>query len=365
MNKTNREDQGMHRWTNVWNFVILVTVFSALLSSCDGRDVRLDGVEAVDLYTLKESRWPIGQINSFDLDESGLLAASTKDGVYLFDSSGEQTGYIEKKGRGRGEYTDVKYVRLSGDKVYIWCTNLMKFLVYDLAGNFMHEYSYKSAIADFQPDGDRIYIYTAGLRAEKVIDILDIAKGEIVGSVVPASVAHQMLTSAFIATPMLVQDGGLYFMTKDKLDVYYLAPKKDTETKVLTIPSETFQVSPARENLFQKSIREGLDYITKNSYTVALGESNGVFPVLTIEGREKVGELSEDGRGRIIDGAKSYFCLYRVNKRGVFSTAMMPRINTFGFCSVNGVFYGLKLSGEGTDQYQLFMLQETKKGNSQ
>lgn len=355
----------MFRLVGIRNHIVFLLLSAIVLSACNQRKINFDGIETIDLFSLKESQWPIGQINSFDLTESGLVAASTKDAVYLFNISGEQTGYIEKKGRGRGEYTDVKYVRLSGEKVYIWCTNLMKFVVYDLAGNFMHEYSYKSAISDFRPDGDKIYIYTAGLRAENVIDILDIAKGEIIGSVVPATVEHQMLTSAFIATPLLVQDGGLYFMTKDKLDVYYLAPKKDTETKVLTIPSETFQVSPARENLFQKSIREGLDYITKNSYTVALGESNGVFSVLTIEGREKVGELSEDGRGRIIDGAKSYFCLYRVNKRGVFSTAMMPRINTFGFCSVNGVFYGLKLSGEGTDQYQLFMLQETKKGNSQ
>ena len=83
--------------------------------------------------------------------------------------------------------------RCFGDSVYIWCPMSLKFVTWSLDGQPGTEYGYPSAVSDFIPTDDELFIYTAGRREDNVIDIYDKSAGDVGKTLQKATDRHRML----------------------------------------------------------------------------------------------------------------------------------------------------------------------------
>src|SRR5690606_32335951 len=147
-----------------------------LLAAC-GHNKDTDGVVTVqdivlvdksELYhpvsKLKENINVVGNILSFDfLDKETFVLASSNPSVFIYSTSGEQLKEINRFGRGPYEYQEPAIVRAHDDKIFVWCSQQLKLIVFDSQGNPIVEYKgFSRAIKDFLLYNDNVIFYVSG-----------------------------------------------------------------------------------------------------------------------------------------------------------------------------------------------------------
>lgn len=241
-----------------------------------------------------------GYVNALALTgDKGFVLGSDKI-VRRYDMDGAETGRFGDSGRAEGEYLMPMGVRVDGDKVYVWSAMSLTFLAYGEDGEFLYACPYDSAIKDFVPYGDRIFIYTAGMRESSLIDVYDITSKKVVESFGEPSQEHKC-ASMYSVCPMAVRDGFLYYMSRDRLEVFrYKLEGGSAPEKVLGFESNTFKVPEVTDAGALRSDRERVDaFFNEASFVVALMPLGGDrFKVVTSEGvyRRDNGKLVKDQR---------------------------------------------------------------------
>ena len=238
------------------------------------------------LCQLKENMTLIGQVESFSMGEP-YSVVSTGEQIIIFDAEGNQRSVIDKQGRGPYEYVDASTVRHRDDRIYAWDSSTLKFIVYDMDGKGILECRYDSAISDFVPDGDKVYIYTAGRRDDFIIDILDLMSGDIVDSIVPSSKEHVVLSMQASLGPLDLDESILFFMPKDSLVLYRYSLSDRHLDRLFELSSPTFMVNPF-EGSIDDDFLKTVSYTFNNSFTAGLGVSDGKCIILTTEGTATV-----------------------------------------------------------------------------
>ena len=325
--------------------------------SCKGSSSQVTaGIKSEAVCALDENLLLLDAPKSLSVvDGKGFMVAAG-DNVVLYDFDGRQLSSFNKRGRGSYEYQLLSYVRGEGDKIYVWDSGRTSFIVYDRNGEGMAEYKYGSAIKDFLPHGDKLYIYTAGKRTSHIINVFDMKSCAVVDSLVVPTPEHCLLLSNEAAAPMSVYDGCLYFMSKDALDIYSWPLSGGEVSKVGTVASETFKVDKIGDaGIIGRDFMKAARYLFSNSYTLALSVGRKGFMVLANEGTaelDKSLKVTEDNLT---------MNLYRTDaKLGHLKKSAEKRsADVRTICSSDGKIYFLRHSVENeNDRYTLEVIKD-------
>lgn len=269
-----------------FNKGVLILLLSTLISFCSdpNKGIR-DGVTDT-LCVLEENLETIGLVESFSMGDP-FSVVSTGDKIIVFNKQGQQETVISKTGRGPFEYVTASIVRHYGDRIYVWCAYSLRFIVYNMNGEGIIECRYDSAISDFIPDGDNLYIYTAGRRVEHMIDVLNIASGEIVDSIGSPSKEHEVLLMQASSAPFALYKDNLYFMPKDSLVVYRYSLSNRQLERYQELITPSFSVKTFNGSI-EDDMLKAVAFTFENSFTVGLAINNERLEILTTEGSARI-----------------------------------------------------------------------------
>ena len=324
---------------------VLAAIMAVACTGSGSSEAAIEDAPAEIVCTLSSQK-PLGQLRSLCIISEGLFAANTFDSVLLFGSDGKLIREIGHQGRAAGEYVMPWCVRAHGSNLVVWDAEQLKFIEYDLDGNYLAQYQYDSALNDFRIDGDRIYIYTAGRRDESIIDILNISDGQVMG-IGPASDVHKALSHSVCGMPVGIQDGQCLFAPKDRLEVFrYVVSEGKSET-VGTNVSETFTVDESGNDPGIARSRKKLDaFLNASSRTVYVFCRDKSVYLVAMEGiseRDENNRLSNDGR---------YYSLYRMD--GKKSAPKHYHMGSMGssslFADYDGDLYYIVTEVDGMDE---------------
>ena len=337
---------------------IILAAGAALLSvSCKGPSVRsVPEIKSETVCDLDENLLMLDAPKSLGIIEGDGFVVAAGDNVVVYDFDGRQISSFNKKGRGRHEYQMLSYVRGDGDKIYVWDSGRTKFIAYSRDGEGLAEYKYGSAIKDFLPVGNRIYIYAAGRRADHVIDVFDMCSGAVVDSLVATGPEHRLLLSNEAAAPMSVYDGYLYFMSKDALDVYRWPLDGGDVENVGRIASGTFKVDKMGDDgIIGRDFMKAARYLFSNSYTLALSAGSRGFMALVNEGSAEL-----DKQLKVVEDNLT-MSLYRTDSRfrRTEESSAKRSVDVRTLCSSGGRIYFLRHSVDNDDdRYALEIIKD-------
>ena len=313
-----------------WLLLLLVA------AGCNGRDGKVaeKDIQLQPVCTLEENLTPQGEPYSVDLAPDGSFVVTDLTSVVGYDPTGRQVFAWSKKGRGPYEYTECRRVRLSGDTVYVWDAASARLIAYDRDGNGLWT-------CDFLPAGSSIFIYPAGNRWEHIVEELDLETMSVVRSYGTSSFAQKVLHSMGSVAPMTFRDGVLYYMSKDKMDLYRAVPDGAGESALVeSFPSDSFRCKELGEDLFAVNPLSGIEFLIQNSFVVSVIVDGASYKVLTIEGAANVGgqkdgviQLEKDDR---------VIRLYRIGRNSRSVSSMEASLNLTLIAERNGDFYALE-----------------------
>lgn len=322
----------------------MILIISATF--CRYGDVKVVVRDAVceDSVPLVNAISPLSRLNGLCVVDDHRFLLCSDEGVYLY-KDGLQSGQIGRNGRATDEYLLPHLVRVEKDVIYIWCAMSLHFYLFDFNGNFINKISYDSAISDFCVYDDYIVIYNAGKRKSNVIDLYSLSRKEVVGTLMPSSDEHVALLRYFANDPLLIEDGVVYFSSKDDTEIFGY----DLETEsYICYPEVAFH----SDTFTKEKWRDGIDrwkYIDRNSLAVGLGKIKDDFVYLAMEGYVRNDEA-------VSDYADRYYSLYSLKGKKVCQTCFS--YDSMGdpalFCFYDGKLYYLyHYIKEEQDHYEL------------
>ena len=312
-------------------------------AGCHGRDGKVAEKDILlqPVCTLEENLTPQGEPYSVDLAPDGSFVVTDLTSVVGYDPTGRQVFAWSKKGRGPYEYTECQRVRLSGDTVYVWDAASARLIAYDRDGNGLWTWDCGSGICDFLPAGSSIFIYPAGNRWEHIVEELDLETMSVVRSYGTSSFAQKVLHSMGSVAPMTFRDGVLYYMSKDKMDLYRAVPDGAGESALVeSFPSDSFRCKELGEDLFAVNPLSGIEFLIQNSFVVSVIVDGASYKVLTIEGAANVGG-QKDGVIKL-ENDERVIRLYRFGKDSRSVSSMEASLNLTLIAERNGDFYALE-----------------------
>lgn len=339
----------MMKLKTLWLLLLLA------VAGCHGRDRKdVEGsIRLQPVCTLEENLALQGEPYSMDMAPDGSFVVSDLTNVVGYDPAGHQVFAWSKKGRGPYEYAECRRVRLSGDTVYVWDSGSSRLLAYDRAGNGLWTYDYGSSICDFLPAGSSVFIYPAGRRWEHIVEELDLETMSVVRSYGSSSITQKVLHSMSSAVPMTIHDGALYFMPKDRMDLYRAIPDGAGEIALVEqFSSESFRCKELKEDLFAVNPLSGIEFLLQNSFVVSVIIDGASYKILTSEGAANVGG-QQDGIIKLANDER-VVKLYQIGRNSRSVSSMEPSLNLNLIAERSGDFYALEAGPEGA--YQLVTL---------
>ena len=328
------------------------------LISCSSNShgpIETTDAETEEICRLGENLALIKTPVSFSMVGEDRFVISDRNGVYLYGTDGNQISQIGRTGRAKSEYSMPSIARCFGDSVYIWCPMSLKFVTWSLDGQPGAEYRYPSAVSDFIPTDDELFIYTAGRREDNVIDIYDKSAGDVGKTLQKMTDRHRILLILRSSYPMCMVGDDLYFMPKDELTLMRYNMESEDLYEESSIISDTFIVDEdLSQDLMDCSMAEAFSEVHENSQTMFLSPSQKGFYVLAKEG---VGKMSGGLDNYKTDYSDAAISLYEIRKKGNRHVASY-RYDSIGTLSLfsnygNNVYFIKSAVKDGNDIYTL------------
>ena len=339
-------------------FFLFWVIFGLISCSSSHRPIETTDVEVKEICTLGENLALIKAPVSFSMIGGDRFIISDGNGVYLYGTDGNQISRIGRAGRARCEYNMPSIARCYGDSVYIWCPMSLKFVTWSLDGQPGTEYGYPSAVSDFTPTDNELFIYTAGRREDNVIDIYDKSVGDIRKTLQKASDRHRLLLVLRSSYPMYMAGNDFYFMSKDLLALMHYNKEKGELYEESSIVSDSFRVDEDLSvDLMDRGMAEAFSKVHENPQTLFLCPSRKGFYVLTKEG---VGKMSGGVNNYKTDYSDAAISLYEIKKKGGDRLASyrydsIGTLSLFGYCD-NSIYFIKSDVKDGDDVYTLNQL---------
>jgi|GEM_PF-5528360 hypothetical protein len=232
----------------------------------------------------------LGNITNFTILNDTSFVVLDDKGAYLYHTSGTFKKRFGTSGRASGEMIRPSYVYATSNLVYIWCSTLMKFLIFDHEANFKKELAgFKRAVSKFVVDSsDQIlYIYTSGFLNETetkkldVIDVYNIAENSSkkYGERGPED---EVLYAFAKAAGLCIDKNRLIYLHPGNLIIYNLDLGSD-KTIRYRIDDKAFHTTEITVPI--RSIMEDYlklrDYLYKNSIVTDLYSNNDQFVIIS------------------------------------------------------------------------------------
>lgn len=324
-----------------------------VVAVCDGCDKKEEegSIRVQTVCSLEENLTLIGRPLSLDVAADGSFLVTDGTSVVGYDPSGHQTFAWKKKGRGPYEYFESTCARAFADTVYVWDSWSTRLTAYDRDGNGLWSYDYESAICDFRPAGSSVFFYNAGRKWESVVTELDVKTLSADRSYGASTFAHKAMQSLATAVPLAFRDGALYFMSKDRMDLYRVTPGASGEVSLVKrFKSDSFRSEELEDKLSDSNAL--LAYVLQNSAVIAFSIEGPSYRILTAEGSAHLAGMQ--GRKLDIDQDERVYRLYRFGRNSRTVSVSGRDFPGDLVSERDGVFYVLKEDPEGA--YRLVTL---------
>ena len=343
----------------------MLTLFAGILVSCAPKNNYER--ELIFKRNFKETKEPelvcnlsentilLSEIKYFTLLNDTSFVVVDGRGAYLYHISGNFKKQFGNLGQAGGDMISPSLVYSTSNFVYIWCSSLMKFLIFDHEANFRNELSgFKRGIKKFvvNSSDEIMYLYTSGFlddSGNKVVDVIDIYSiAENLSKKIGERGPEDEILSTFI------NSGGLYVDT-DRL--IYLHPGNliihgfdlnSDKTVQYKIDDKTFQTTKITSNIrdIMKDIRKLTDYLHNNSYVKGFYAHNDQFIIVS-----EIGQYEFDVQDRVINTQKRKVKLYILDSSfNPNRTILFDYIDSPNFVIYSGAMYFLTLDTGGNDQ---------------
>lgn len=336
----------------------LILFLLIFISGCGANDKQKNSQERIQMHyvcSLDENITTLGQVLSLDVAADGSFIVSNGNDIIGYDPSGRQRFAWNKKGRGPNEYLVAKHVRATNNAIYVWDSGSAKLFAYDLNGNGLWTYDYDSAICDFYPTDTAVFFYPCGRKWEHIVQELDIESMSIVHSFGSTSMAHKAMHAMDASVPLTIQNGSLFYMTRDKLDLFQV--KQGGVSLVKQFTSNSFRCREIKEDLFANNLQAGIEFVSQNSFvlSVSVSEDGMSYKLLTAEGSADPNGIQQTGRVKLSNNTL-VFRLYKINSE-TQSVSVCERVFDPTLISEkNGSFYVL-VEDRDNEAYQLVTLE--------
>jgi hypothetical protein len=207
---------------------ILYIVLILIISSCKNKIIHdgdpINNIDTIFICNLKENIDIISQVDDAKfINDSTFIIISNKQ-IIKYDTEGNQLNIIDKVGQAPNEYIMPSLMDVYGSSIYIWCSNSLKLIEYDLDGNFINAITnYKKAIKSFRVYRDEyIFFYKNGGTKEGIIDVYDIEKKQIIKTIGTYTDEDLLLSMMKFKPEMIILKEYLYFIRPSSLDIYKL-----------------------------------------------------------------------------------------------------------------------------------------------
>ena len=287
------------------------------------------------------------------LNDSSFVVVD-RNGAYLYHISGTFKKQFGNRGQAGGEMISPSLVYATSDFVYIWCTSLMKFLIFDHEANFKYELSgFKRGVKKFivNSSDEILYLYTSGFFDESnnkttdVINVYNIAEKSL------KAYGERGPEDEILST--FSNSGGLYVDTDQFI---YLHPGNliihnldlnSEKTVLYKIDDKVFyttEISHIRDIMEDRP--KLTDYLHKNSLVKGLYKDNDQFIIVS-----EIGQYDFNVQTRVMNTRKRKVKLY------VLDSSFMPnRTITYDYIDspniviYSGAMYFLTLNLDDEDQ---------------
>ena len=221
---------------------ILFLMFCVLpvLHACAGKgETPLLDPPFDEICTLNQTEEPLGVINSIDYISDSTFVLCTESQIYLYDFSGALIRKIGRMGHARSEYISPRVVRYGSGRIIAWDGMQAKFLCYGMDGEYLGETAFNTGVSDFLVEGDCLWIYTSNKKSDRCIVKLDLESGETeTQDFMPVGSGHHVLVRWISRAPMALENGVLWCMPKNELDIY-----RSDRSEVIHLNSDSFKAA--------------------------------------------------------------------------------------------------------------------------
>ncbi len=343
-------------------FLLIIISFS-FIASCSKNEtfslinipkqINLDsGLSLQPVVTLKSNISMIGILNSFCIVDKKSFATSQKKPaqVMLYDMSGRQLHEIGKNGSGPYEYINPSIVRSSEQNIYVWCSTLLKLIVFDKSGNPIHEYKFKKAIKDFVVYKYHVCFYAAGGFDDPIITIYDMSTDEFIPQTYGIqSNEHKILATNSASGGLALSGNNLFFALFDEPSIYKVN-LDDFSISDYKINDPEFHVEKVKEDArtFMTNRIKSIDYIFGSDIITGIFCTNNFVAL-----RSEVGKIEIENM-QIVDYSKRAQKNYVFNKKMNLQYVVRAGLNLGCnlYASQGDFLYTLK-SLENEETYEL------------
>jgi len=302
----------------------------------------------------------LGPIKDFTfLNDTSFVVVDGR-GAYLYHISGVFKKQFGNSGQAGGEYLSPDFVYATPTSVYVWCSSLMKILIFDHEAHLKDELSnFGRGIRKFVVDSNEktLYLYTSGIFEEsghKMIDVIDVYN-----IAEKSSKKYGERSSEDEVLSVVNNSGGLYTGTNQLI---YLHPGNliihdldlNTEKTVrYKIEDKAFyreEVTDPRNIINDR--RKLINYMLRNSVVRGFYKDKGQFIIVS-----EIGQFDFDMQSQVIESPKNRkIKLYILNSSFIPNrTILYDYINSQNIVVYSGAMYYLDLKLDG-DEDQIITL---------
>lgn len=305
-----------------------------LCFSCDkttkstGEAIRPNDPETVT--RLFENRTLHGEIISvaFIDQDNFVVGTRSPSSVISYDAFGQQTLVIANVGSGPHEFREPSIVRADNERIYVWCSNQLKLIVYTHDGEPLDEFTgFKKAIQDFLPIGNKIAFYTTGGSVDSYIEVFDLDQKSI--EYKGGDVSNEQLVLSLQACAGGLSNVGnkLLFMSPDRLEINVLDLNVAEELETSKLEDPDFKVRPVAGEAteFINNEREkAFLYLFENS------QVNGIYALgEKVLVKAEVGEWAVDFDNKLFDGSNRFNKFFVLDRDLELSSSFTMERNSF------------------------------------
>jgi hypothetical protein len=265
---------------------------------------------------LSEDSILLAPIRDFAFLNNDSFVVADGRGAYLYDISGVFKKQFGHTGRASGEMMSPSSVYVTSDRVYIWCSSLLKMLIFDHEAHFMTELSgFERAVKKFvvDPNNERIYLYTSGhvddtrKKAIDVISIYDMAEKSILKSFEERVLGDELMSSLNNSGGLCIDNDQFIYIHPGSLAIHEFDLSSE-EVVSHKIEDRSFRVEEI-SNLDEitGNFNKWRDYIRENSVVKGLDRDRRQYVIVS-----EIGSFGEpDSDSEILGDRKTK--LYLLN----------------------------------------------------
>jgi hypothetical protein len=317
-----------------------------------------DGLPHEKVCELSNSPILLGELDSFHFadEESFIVSTVQPPVVVLFNKEGEQLRSIGSRGRGQFEYLTPSLVRSYNGLIYVWCSNLLKLMVFTKLGEAVKEYHFTRAIKDFAVNNEIVFFYNkSGFDDSRIISTYNLEAEEFLPHAYGFRTnEHDILESSFCTGAMLIDDEHLYFAPSDRTK-FYKIDLTDFSMSEIAVDAPDFETEIVKQPLeeFMEDVFTSVKYIFGSDVITGLYKASGKIVLMA-----ETGEIEMQGLD-ITDYSGRRILFYVVDNDNQLSRAFrtVPLTGTSSclYASVGGKVYMLRLADD-LQNWSLFAL---------